>query len=108
MKRISIVLTMLAITTATRTLADDETCAMIGKMAETVMTDRQNGTPIGEMIAWAKTFPTDAHRDLARSFVLEAYDIPAYGIEPIKKTTIREFTDDIQLKCYKSMDKATK
>ncbi|TPJ34275.1 hypothetical protein FJ432_30090 [Mesorhizobium sp. B2-6-5] len=77
-----------------------ESCAAIGGLARTVMTKRQSGADMSEMISAIETISQKDFIPMAKGIVIAAYDIPRWNGEELKQQSIADFSNDIQVKCY--------
>lgn len=79
-----------------------EICNTFGEVAEAVMTARQDGALMGDVIARWQQMPgaTDGAMELLRALVIDAYKVPQFGSDEVKAETIREFRNSNELFCW--------
>ena len=77
-------------------------CKSHTEFAERVMTFRQEGVSIAEMIELSKDEGNDV-REYVESLILTAYEQPRYSTERIKQETIENFRDEAYLACAKRL-----
>ena len=78
-------------------LTDVERCAGWGEFATKVMSARQRGVSMSELMAGANEY--------AQWVIIEAYDNPNFtfaGEEQVLRAN-REFSNFVQVECYKSL-----
>jgi len=71
-------------------------CASLGKLAEQIMTDRQNGISRATMIGAVQS------KYLFEYMIIEAYDVPRYSTDRMQKKSIEEFRDRIYQECVEA------
>ena len=80
----------------------DDVCRSYGELAEKIMTLRQRGVSLSELIdSLAKTEDEDTNK-VTRSMILSAYEQPQYGTAEYQKAKAGEFKNNIELFCYQS------
>lgn len=72
-------------------------CQQIAGLAETVMTHRQQGTAMSDVMNIVKD------TQLGRSMVIAAYDISRYATDDYQQRAIEEFRDEWNLQCLKAL-----
>ena len=80
----------------------ENACEVISRLARQVMTGRQNGVPLTDMMTGAEQGDAKV-ADLTRAIILAAYEVPRYNTERIKQQEITDFENTVALQCYKSM-----
>lgn len=96
--RITIV-ALLMVVTATSAFSKDW-CADLGNTAEGIMTARQSGVPISQMM---EIIPTDENLGpIIRELTLMAYEQPLMQSTDYKRRIAREFGDSVEVVCYRS------
>ena len=78
--------------------AQIQQCTAIGEAAETVMTTRQNGVPLSQVLE-AATQPDMP--SFAPTMVLQAYDKPLFNTEQYRLKAISEYKEVWEMACYK-------
>ena len=80
--------------------SDEETdfCKALGDLAETIMTARQEGASLSDMMGRIKDSEI---ADIQRKIILAAYEEPRWATEETKKEAIEDFRNEIELECYK-------
>lgn len=79
-------------------VSSDEWCSAVAGLAETIMTKRQEGFSMTDMMRVTRDF--EAMGDLARSMIREAFEGPRYQTREYQDQVIREFTDNWAVACY--------
>jgi len=82
----------------TNTEAPVDGCTVIGTLAESIMTGRQNGVPMSRMMEVA------ADNELVRAIVIAAYDQPRMSVDRNVQRSIADFQNDVMLQCYQALD----
>jgi hypothetical protein len=77
-------------------------CDKRGQLAETVMTQRQNGLAISTLLAIAESSENAVVRDLVVGIVIEAYDRPRFTSDEYQVRAIQDFRNDMELQCLKT------
>jgi hypothetical protein len=90
------IITAIALATATPALAQDP-CTGIGDLAETMMTHRQGGTAISELM------PKLDGNEMFIKMLLGAYGEPRYSTEEYRQRSIDDFRSLWELGCYQAM-----
>lgn len=85
----------LALTLATSAQADK--CQDAGDLAESVMTARQNGTPISRLMEIANG------QEVIVKMVLMAYGKPRYSTDEFQSRAIEDFRNLWEIGCYQAM-----
>lgn len=73
-------------------------CKEISELAETIMTNRQAGISMVQMIEVA-----DGNK-MASALVVAAYEQPRYSTEAVQARTIGDFRDEAYLACFQSLE----
>lgn len=82
----------------------DGLCSVSGQTAELIMTKRQQNVEMSNLMATIdKAEGIDVLRPVFRSYVVAAYQQPAYGLESDQQKAIKKFRDDMELACLKDM-----
>ena len=100
MKKIVLTLTLAALSTsalASEPAPLSEFCPKIAQLSRSVMTARQAGVPMRQVMELAES-------DVTVSMVTEAYGYSAYSIQENKDRAIQDFEDTWYLRCVKSYD----
>ena len=95
-----IILTLAALTLPAFASAEvplSEFCPKIAQLSRSVMTARQAGAPMRQVMELAES-------DVTVSMVTEAYGYSAYSIQENKDRAIQDFEDTWYLRCVKSYD----
>jgi hypothetical protein len=79
--------------------ADDTFCQQIGELAKGVMRNRQMGVNMSDMMKVASSGKVED--PFLRRLVIIAYDTPQYSSEAMQAQAVQEFSNQIQLTCYK-------
>lgn len=92
----------------------DDVCSSISQLAQHIMTARQNGAPMSEMMGIVSKFKIDDKRtqavglDILREMVISAYDAPRFSGAKYQARQIQDFRDATYLACVKGQAKASK
>lgn len=94
------------------TFAESLSCETLGVFAETVMSARQGGTPMGNVFRMAEGFkndliPLSLHKSfsaLARTIITDAYSSPKYHTYEMQKGESVEFGNKVMLACVKEIE----
>ncbi|RUU86450.1 hypothetical protein EOB59_28890 [Mesorhizobium sp. M7A.F.Ca.MR.176.00.0.0] len=81
------------------TVAD---CAAMGRLARSIMEKRQEGVDMSAMMSALETTSDKGFIPVAKAIVIDAYAIPRWNGAEIKRRSIMDFSNDIQVKCYQS------
>lgn len=77
-----------------------EYCATISKLSETVMTTRQRGISLNQMLE--VTSEATAGDELAKQMILDAFDQPRFSTASLQVRTIEDFRDKWTLICHRT------
>jgi hypothetical protein len=77
----------------------DDFCTNMYSVGKSVMTARQNGVPLPEMMKLLES--TDLVGTM-QPIIVEAYSHPVYTTQSIRKRTIDEFANSLHLECLKA------
>ena len=91
----------LALTLLSAPLMAQETedpCMVLGELAEQIMTARQNGAPLSDLMVIA------GDDDLVTVLVLEAYSSQRYFSDRVRTEVIEDFRNVVELVCYQQMN----
>ncbi|MBF9050624.1 hypothetical protein GTA62_14780 [Roseobacter sp. HKCCD9010] len=83
----------------------DALCAGLGSLAATIMTQRQNQTPISTLIqALEGSSPSEDNappwHEMTRAMILEAYETPYFHTEEMQQRAVANFQNEIELACF--------
>ena len=90
-------LTSIALTLALATSAQADQCQDAGDLAEAVMTARQNGAPISQLMEIANG------QEIIVKMVLMAYGEPRYSTDEFQSRAIEDFRNLWEVGCYQAM-----
>lgn len=83
-------------------LAGEHVCQSIGRLADSIITARQIGVPLSEIMAVSTDQPdVDA---LARALAMLAYNEPNYSVPENRAEQRREFVNSAEHACYKRIN----
>lgn len=82
--------------------AGEHVCQSIGLLARNIMTARQVGVPLSELMSIATD--DEGVNDLAHAMAIAAYDAPNYSMEENRAEQLREFVNAAEVACYKRID----
>lgn len=77
----------------------DEICGPIGELAATIMTARQNGASMSQMMGLARDVDPSI-QGLVRALVTDSFDTPKYSSSEYRQDAISEFSNEMTAKCY--------
>ncbi|MET3601839.1 hypothetical protein [Martelella mangrovi] len=78
------------------------TCQALGKLAENIMRARQNGVSISKVMSLVEK--ADVFKDITKQMIIIAYDEPRWNGKALQDRAVMDFSNDIQLMCYKTID----
>ena len=87
----------IAFTLALATSAQADQCQDAGDLAEAVMTARQNGAPISQLMEIANG------QEIIVKMVLMAYGEPRYSTDQFQSRAIEDFRNLWEVGCYQAM-----
>lgn len=99
---VSVVLAVSLSFVAMPAMAED-TCSVLSDLAKTIMTKRQDGASMTDMMAIVKDRDSAAGQ-VTKAMIIGAYEIPAYSTDEVKQRTITDFSNQVALECYKAAD----
>lgn len=79
-----------------------EWCSTVAYLAGSIMSSRQNGIALDDILKAIDGSGSERIRDVSRGMVLDAYEAPRYSTENAKQREITEFKNKWQLSCIKS------
>lgn len=83
-------------------VAGEHVCQSIGRLADSIITARQIGVPLSEIMAVSTDNPdVDA---LGRAFAIAAYDQPNFSMPENRAEQRREFINAAEVACYKRIN----
>ena len=88
----------IAFTLALATSAQADQCQDAGDLAEAVMTARQNGAPISQLMEIANG------QEIIVKMVLMAYGEPRYSTDEFQSRAIEDFRNLWEVGCYQAMN----
>jgi hypothetical protein len=102
MKKILFIGFILVFLMASFSYAEDQ-CRILGELAETIMTKRQNGVDLIEMLDTVErqNSPSEV-KNVTKKLIISAYDRGEYSSEEYKQRAIRRFKTKVMVECYKS------
>jgi hypothetical protein len=102
MKKTSVGLALaLALCCSLPVRAEEDLCASLGQIAETIMTLRQKGASLQSSLKTARKIGDEQSYPVFEQMVMDAYDVPFYSTAPMKERAVGEFRDSRQLVCMK-------
>ena len=81
-------------------------CGGMGSMAAVIMEARQTGSPMSKMLALAASSDDPVVADMARAFVLDAYQRPQWATDDAKADEINRFRNSVEMLCFEAMKPA--
>lgn len=75
----------------------DEVFGVFSEFGQAVMTARQNGVPLQVAMS-----ANDTNSELLAAIILQAYEVPRYSTERVKRRAIEDFRDEVSLGCYQA------
>lgn len=99
--KITVLVAALSIVAAPAASAE-HVCKSIGRLADSIITARQIGVPLSEIMAVSTDQPdVDA---LARALAIVAYDQPNFSMPENRDEQRREFINSAEVACYKRIN----
>lgn len=77
-----------------------QTCEMFNKIAEAVMTARQSGVALSDLMSDFESITSDPYFS---QMLIDAYDQPRFTTEEVQKRTIQEFANEHYSQCIKAV-----
>ncbi len=81
-------------------IAQDDKCKTLGKLAESIMTIRQSGLPLSDMMEKIDNGFEKSNSKIARNLTISAYKKFHFSVQDSRKRAAKEFRTEIELKCY--------
>lgn len=82
----------------------DEICIAVGDLAESIMTARQNGTAMSDlMVALSGSGAAEEYVNLSRTMVRDAYAIPRMHVPENQRRKVQDFRAGIESECYSAI-----
>lgn len=100
MKRIITALALTAAMISPAMAVDKETCLAVKGLAEAVMSARQAGVDVSDMMATTTENPK--MNKLQQGLIVDAFSFPAYSTKDFREKEVREFGARHYLNCLKS------
>ena len=97
---ISVVLSLSLSFAAVPAMAED-TCELLSDLAKTIMTKRQDGASMTDMMAIVGDQDSAASK-VTKAMIIGAYEVPAYSTDKVKQNAITDFSNQVALECYKA------
>ena len=103
----SIVVTILLFISSAPAFAETphERCAFVGSVSGKIMTLRQNGSVVTDVIAINNQFPEMSK--LLNTITMIAFDVPVFSMESNKKEAVTEFQNQMYMTCMKQIGKTS-
>lgn len=101
-----VIVLMLAITPAHGTNSKSnndwrDTCAAMQRLAKSIMTARQNGFAMSDMMSKSDASGDAIVKKLDESLIIYAYSLPRYSTNEMQQKSIEDFGNDTYLQCAK-------
>jgi predicted mannosyl-3-phosphoglycerate phosphatase (HAD superfamily) len=77
-------------------------CGGLGSMAAVIMEARQTGAPMSNMLALAASSDDPVVADMARAFVLDAYQRPQWATDDAQLDEVNRFRNSIEMLCFEA------
>lgn len=100
MKKIITALALSVVMISPAMAVDKETCAVVKELAQSVMSARQVGVDVSDMMAITTDNPK--MNKLQQGLVIDAFSFPAYSTDEYREKEVREFGARHYLNCIKS------
>lgn len=84
------------------TVSAQDVCSSMARLAERMMTDRQDGVSLADTLETSQAAVPEGTRDTVKKMVIAAYEVPHFATEKSKNTAIGDFRDSIHLECLKA------
>lgn len=82
--------------------AEEDSCAPVAMLAESVMSGRQHGVAMRDMVDLInKGDGGSSFKEAAKSMIILAYETPIFSSEEYQKKSISEFQNQFYLACMK-------
>ena len=78
----------------------EDVCAVMGDIAQNIMTARQNERPMSDVMQVMKHDTEPAVHPVIRALIIDAYRQPGYSTEENQKNAIDSFRNAAELACY--------
>ena len=79
-----------------------QTCKTYSSLAKTIMSARQNGIPMADMMEKVAAMDEDPVKNLASLMVTTAYDTNRFSSEEYKQKAVSDFENTFFSSCIKS------
>lgn len=83
--------------------SEGHTCATTRAIASSVMSNRQSGVSLGDLLAKLGPHQGSSAGVIARSLATLAYQRPVYRVFDNRVRAINEFANDREARCYESL-----
>lgn len=83
---------------------DSDICPIYEELAEKIMTARQYGMRISDVLSADEKESPEFTRAF-RPMVFKAYESPAYSTDERRQDAIREYGQEVALSCYRSKER---
>jgi hypothetical protein len=80
--------------------AQDNPCAMVGEMGEKIMSIRQMGGNMSDLMGPLMALDQGPERDIAIAMVKDAYAQPRYNLPDFQQQAINDFRNGVEALCY--------
>jgi hypothetical protein len=90
----------LAVMLAMPLSAQDNPCAAIGEMGEKIMSIRQIGGNMSDLMGPLMALDQGPERDIAIAMVKDAYAQPRYNMPDFQRQAINDFRNGVEALCY--------
>ena len=78
-------------------------CPATGELAQTIMTNRQNGVSMSTHVA--NILPKDeTARALIMGIITAAYDVPRFSAPDNQRRAIEDFRNEMEVVCFRAMN----
>ena len=80
-----------------------ETCALMAKLANDLMTTHQAGVPLAQVLEMGNNLSSEETRTVFQQLALKAYSHPRYSTAQMQQKEIAEFRDEWHVTCLKTL-----
>lgn len=102
--RATVIVIAAAFSASTPLAANEETCRLLGDLAEKVMTLRQQDQPMSSVMSdLVQPIADPAARKMTRDIVIAAYKQPSWRTAEVRAQALAEFRNAIELECYEAV-----
>ena len=103
MIRTTLLILALASPAAAQTAESLLICPTTGKLAQTVMKNRQNGVPMSTHVA--NILPKEeAARAIVMGIITAAYEVPRFSTPANQRRAVEDFRNEMEVACFRALN----